>query len=97
VFVLLVTAVKEIFEDWVIRSNIALNKIQKRAKSDSEINNRKILVLRNKEFQELLWKQVVVGDIVKVTNDSFFPTDLVILSSSLAAGMCYIQTANLDG
>lgn len=85
IFVLLVSAVKEAWEDW------------KRAKSDSELNHRKVLALRNGDFVEIEWRHVVVGDILKITNNSFIPADLVVLSSSLDAGICYIQTANLDG
>ena len=49
------------------------------------------------EFKDKQWRHVVVGDIVKITKDSFLPADLLLLNSSLEAGMCYIQTANLDG
>ena len=48
-------------------------------------------------WEKKAWKEVVVGDIVKVDNDRFFPADLVILSSSEPQGMCYIETSNLDG
>ena len=48
-------------------------------------------------WEKKAWKEVVVGDIVKVDNDRFFPADLVIISSSEPQGMCYIETSNLDG
>ena len=38
-----------------------------------------------------------MGDIIKVTNEKPFPADLVLLSSSEPDGMCFIETANLDG
>ena len=41
--------------------------------------------------------QVEVGDVVRVVSGSFFPADIVLFSSSEPLGMCYIETANLDG
>ena len=38
-------------------------------------------VLRQGIWQYMLWKHIMVGDIVKVVNGSFFPADLIILSS----------------
>lgn len=43
------------------------------------------------------WKNLTVGDIVKVQNNNFFPADLVLLSSSEPQGISFIETANLDG
>jgi len=52
-FVLAVTAVKEAYDD------------VKRARSDTEINNRTCFVLRNDNFVEICWKDIQVGDIVQ--------------------------------
>lgn len=35
--------------------------------------------------------------IVKITQDEFFPADLILLNSSAPKGICYIETKNLDG
>ncbi|XP_076273311.1 ATPase phospholipid transporting 8A1 isoform X3 [Rhynchophorus ferrugineus] len=85
IFILLVSAVKEIIEDI------------KRHRADDETNHRKVEVLRGDTWINIRWKDVVVGDIVKVVNNTFFPADLILLSSSEPQGMSFIETANLDG
>ena len=69
----------------------------KRHLSDNEVNNRPISVLRNGQVLEVPWKQVRVGDIVKVNQDESFPADLIGISSSEHQGICYIETSQLDG
>jgi P-type E1-E2 ATPase len=38
-----------------------------------------------------------VGEVVKVERDSFFPADLLLLSSTNDDGIAYVETVNLDG
>jgi len=45
------------------------------------VNENVLLVLRDRDWNEIPWKKVVVGDIVKVVNRQFFPADLVLLAS----------------
>ncbi len=49
-----ITAVKDLFEDL------------KRHKSDNEENNRKVSVIRNGGFMETTWKELQVGEVIKV-------------------------------
>ena len=70
----------------------------KRYKSDQEENNKETSVYRNGQFQTIKWKDVLVGDVLKISRDQFFPADLVLLGSSLyKKGQCFIETKNLDG
>jgi phospholipid-transporting ATPase len=134
-FIFAVSAIKECFEDL------------KRHKADRSVNRTKVLVLNRftSEWEHKEWRDVKVGDVVKVVNNQFFPSDLFLLSSCEPTGnhifqyfiyslnknypniivfnifclfffsfffvvaldlidfkfnfegMCYIETANLDG
>ncbi|KAL4302308.1 hypothetical protein GQ457_10G025370 [Hibiscus cannabinus] len=83
--VLLVSLIKEAFEDW------------KRFQNDMAINNSPVDVLLNQKWESIPWKKLQVGDIIKVKQDGFFPADMLLLASTNADGICYIETANLDG
>jgi len=49
------------------------------------------------QFRRENWKNVRVGDFVRIYNDDQVPADVVILSTSDADGACYVETKNLDG
>lgn len=71
---------------------------KKRHKSDDEVNNRTVKVLDGLGGSTTTaWKDLKVGDIVKVEQDQEIPADLVFLSSPDTKGICYVETANLDG
>jgi phospholipid-transporting ATPase len=48
-------------------------------------------------WTKTLWKDVKVGEFVKIQGGQSFPADLVLLSSSEPYGMAYIETSSLDG
>lgn len=48
-------------------------------------------------FHQDCWKNVNVGDFVRIYNDDQIPADVVILSTSDPDGACYVETKNLDG
>lgn len=83
--VLLVTAVKDAYEDW------------RRHKSDRIENNRVASVLVNGSFQSKKWKDIRVGEVLKISANDTLPCDMVLLSTSDPSGVAYVQTINLDG
>ncbi|XP_039955977.1 probable phospholipid-transporting ATPase IA isoform X4 [Bactrocera neohumeralis] len=85
IFILSVSGIKEIVEDI------------KRHRADNEINHRMVEVLRDGAWTSVRWRDLGVGDIVKIPNNIFFPADILLLSSSEPQAMCFIETANLDG
>ncbi|KAL3133538.1 hypothetical protein ABBQ38_007389 [Trebouxia sp. C0009 RCD-2024] len=76
-FVLFINAIKEISDDLG------------RHRSDAQINNSCVTVLRGHEEVLSEWKHLQPG--------SQIPADLLFLSSSDSADLCYVETANLDG
>jgi len=49
------------------------------------------------EFRDSAWSDIKVGAIVKIMENQAFPCDVVMINTSLAKGVCYVETKNLDG
>jgi phospholipid-transporting ATPase len=61
------------------------------------MNSSPAVVFKNGQWADSNWTEIHVGDFVKVKENEFFPADLILLSSSLEQGVCFIETAALDG
>ena len=48
-------------------------------------------------FKKDYWKNVQVGDFIRIYNEEQIPADMAILSTSDPDGACYVETKNLDG
>ncbi|KAG5418625.1 DNF1 [Candida metapsilosis] len=49
------------------------------------------------KFVRSYWKDVKVGDVLRVYNNEEVPADMVILSTSDDDNCCFVETKNLDG
>eukprot|EP01147_Barroeca_monosierra_P007745 gene7745-624_t len=86
-FVLAVTAIKDAYED------------RRRAKQDRKTNNTlaKVYSTVSKNFEQVPWRQVQVGDVIELLDDDVIPADLLLLYTSHEDNICFVETANLDG
>ncbi|KAH9292561.1 hypothetical protein KI387_042250, partial [Taxus chinensis] len=84
-FILCVTAIKYGYEDW------------RRHHSDKKENNREVQVLQGVKFSSKKWKNVMVGEVLKISANETILCDIVLLETSYPSGIAYVQTINLDG
>uniref|UniRef100_A0A674CC71 Phospholipid-transporting ATPase n=1 Tax=Salmo trutta TaxID=8032 RepID=A0A674CC71_SALTR len=87
VVVLIVIAIKDALEDY------------RRYRFDQKVNNNVATVYSGKQqtYVDQRWQDVRVGDFVRLSCNEIIPADMLLLYSSDLHGVCYIETANLDG
>ncbi|CAK4150020.1 unnamed protein product [Aphanomyces euteiches] len=85
--VLMATMIKEAIED------------KARHYADKAVNHAiaQVYHTESKLYQPTQWRDIKVGDIVKVHDNESFPADMVLLKSSYEDGTVQVETANLDG
>lgn len=85
--VLFVTMIKDAFEDY------------QRYKSDKTANNLPCEIFNHEtgQFETRPWKEIKMGNLLRVKKESKFPCDILLLSSSNEDGIVFVDTANLDG
>ncbi|XP_061582226.1 phospholipid-transporting ATPase VB [Cololabis saira] len=85
--ILALTALKDAWEDF------------RRYQSDRKLNNTPCFIYsrREKQFVDRRWKDVRVGDFVRVVCNEIVPADLLLVHTSDRNGACHIETSNLDG
>lgn len=49
------------------------------------------------KFSKKYWKDVKVGDMLRIYNNDEIPADIIILATSDEDNCCYVETKNLDG
>ncbi|XP_041929977.1 phospholipid-transporting ATPase VB isoform X1 [Alosa sapidissima] len=85
--ILALTAIKDGWEDF------------RRYQTDQKLNNLPCSVYSRREmgFMERRWKDMRVGDFVKVVSNETIPADILLLHTSDPNGVCLMETSNLDG
>ena len=85
VIVLAISLIREGYEDY------------QRTKFDKSQNSILVTVYRDKVWKEVPSSTLEMGELVYVKQNELFPADLVLIDSSLPEGICYVDTASLDG
>ncbi|XP_058155052.1 LOW QUALITY PROTEIN: phospholipid-transporting ATPase VD [Dasypus novemcinctus] len=87
VVVLTIIAIKDGLEDY------------RKYKIDKLINNliTKVYSRKEKKYMDQCWKDVAVGDFIRLSCNEVIPADMVLLFSTDPDGICHIETSGLDG
>ncbi|GAA6046641.1 hypothetical protein JCM3770_003092 [Rhodotorula araucariae] len=66
-------------------------------KSSSDVVSYEHATPGTAKWERTLWKKLEVGDIVLLKENEQIPADVVVLATSDADGVCFVETKNLDG
>ncbi|CAL8076273.1 unnamed protein product [Calicophoron daubneyi] len=87
VLTLAIVAIKDAYEDF------------RRHLSDKKVNRKicEVYCIDTGCYGNRQWQTIVPGDFVRLHTNEVIPADVLLLHSSNVAGICHIETANLDG
>ncbi|EEC84193.1 hypothetical protein OsI_30582 [Oryza sativa Indica Group] len=83
--IFIVSASKEAWDDY------------NRYLSDKKANGREVLVVKDGNHRQIKAQDIHVGNIVWLYQNDEIPCDLVLIGTSDPQGICYVETAALDG
>ncbi|GAP87238.1 putative phospholipid-translocating ATPase [Rosellinia necatrix] len=67
------------------------------AREKGDLINHEREISGQARFHKDMWKNLQVGDFVRLYNDDELPADVIVLATSDDDGACYVETKNLDG
>ncbi|KAI1098318.1 phospholipid-translocating P-type ATPase [Jackrogersella minutella] len=67
------------------------------ARVKGDLINYEVTATGQARFHKDHWKNLQVGDFVRLYNDDELPADIIVLATSDSDGACYVETKNLDG
>lgn len=85
VFVIALSVVREGWEDY------------QRHKSDNELNSSPCEIYRNNQFSPYRWRDIRVGEIIRIKEGEFLAADVILLNTSNDDHVAFIETSSLDG
>ncbi|KAF9944308.1 hypothetical protein BGZ70_004800, partial [Mortierella alpina] len=83
--VLTITAIKDALEDY------------RRYQQDKRSNSLECTLVRGGQLVPVKSKDVRPGDVLKICKNDKIPADVVLLSTSMDEGACFVETSELDG